>query len=68
MQILWSGNVTFNIEGSEATYVLDTINIEQQGKDMFSIKITTREDEAEIIIPLSKQDCKRLISELVQNL
>jgi len=68
MQLMWSGNITFKIEGKEVTYTLETIGVEQQGKDVLDLKITTRGDRAGVAIPLSRQDCKKLVGELIHNL
>ncbi len=68
MQIRWSGNITFRMEGKEVTYILETIGVEQQGRDVLNLKIATKGNRAGVEIPLSRQDCKKLVMELIHNL
>jgi hypothetical protein len=68
MQIMWSGNATIRTEEKEATYVLESIGIEHLEKDVLALKIAAKADKAVVEIPLSKQDCKKLVTELINNL
>jgi hypothetical protein len=58
----------FEMDKKEYTYVPDSIEVERHTEDSISLKITSRGQRAQAVIPLSKQECKSLIAELTQSL
>jgi len=68
MKLNWSGNLILEIEGKEHTYLLESIDIEKNTQSDYILKICGRENSVGVIIPLSGQDAKKLIGELVLSL
>lgn len=68
MKLYWSGNLILETDGEEITYLLESVDIEKNTLSDCVIKICAKENSARMIIPLSRQDVKKLIGELVQNL
>jgi len=68
MKMMWSGNMTLMTDKKEGTYSLDSIDVEKHAESALALKITNKGQRAKAIIPLSKQDCKRLVVELTQSL
>jgi hypothetical protein len=68
MKIRWSDNIVLNMGNTEYSYVPDSIEIERYTEDSIALKIITRCQRANALIPLSKQECKRLIAELAEHL
>ena len=68
MKMMWSGNITLKMEEKEATYSLDSIEVKRHAKDALALEITSKGQRAKAIIPLSRQECKRLVAELTQSL
>jgi hypothetical protein len=68
MKINWSGNMTLKMGGKEESYLLDSIEVKQDTKNTLTLKITGKGEEAKVVIPLSQQECKRLVGELIQSI
>jgi hypothetical protein len=65
---MWSGNITLKIDDKEDTYLLDSTEVKRYAKDAVALKITSKEQWIKAVIPLSRQECKRLVDELTQSL
>lgn len=68
MKMMWSGNMTLKMDEKEDTYFLNSIDVEKQADNALALKITTKGQRAKVIVPLSRQECKRLVAELTQSL
>lgn len=68
MKLNWSGNLILETDGKENTYMLESVDIEKNTLSDYVLKICGKENTARVIIPLSRQDAKKLIGELVRNL
>jgi hypothetical protein len=68
MKLNWSGNLILEMNGKENTYLLDSIDMEKNTFSDYVLRICGKENSARVIIPLSRQDTKKLIVELVRNL
>jgi hypothetical protein len=68
MKLNWSGNLILEIEGEEHTYLHESIDIEKNALSNYVLKICSKDNSAKVIIPLSYQDMKKLIGELVRSL
>lgn len=68
MKMIWSGNIKLKMGEKEGTYSLDSIEVKRYAKDAFALEITSKNQRAKAIIPLSRQECKSLVVELTQSL
>jgi hypothetical protein len=68
MKINWSGNLTIQIDGVESSYFLDSVDIEKDTPSNILMKINCKDEKTKVIIPLSRQECKKLVGEFVQSL
>ena len=68
MKMMWSGNITLKVDEKEDTYLLDSIDVEKHAENALALKITTKGQRAKAIIPLSRQECKRIVAELTHSL
>jgi hypothetical protein len=68
MKINWSGNMTLKMEGKEGSYLLDSVDIEKNTLNTIILKINSKNERAKAVIPLSRQECKRLVGELIHSL
>jgi hypothetical protein len=68
MKINWSSNIIIKVDGKKRSYVLDSIAIGKNTLDSIILKIKSKDERAEAIIPLSRQECKRFAGELIQAL
>jgi len=66
--MMWSGKITLKMDDKEETYLLDSIEVKRYAKDALALEITSKNQRAKAVIPLSRQECKRLVAELTQNL
>lgn len=60
--------MTLKMEGKEGSYPLDSVDIEKNTLNTIILKINSKHERAKAVIPLSQQECKRLIGELIQSL
>jgi hypothetical protein len=68
MKFNWTGNLILEIDGKEKTYLLESVDIEKNTLSDYVLKISGKDNSARVSIPLSRQDAKKMIGELVQNL
>jgi hypothetical protein len=68
MKLNWSGNLILEMNGKENTYLLESVDIEKNTLSDYVLRICGKENSAKVIIPLSRQDTKKLIGELVRSL
>lgn len=68
MKLNWSGNLILEMNGKENTYMLESVDIEKNTLSDYVLKIYGKENSARVIIPLSRQDTKKLIAEIVRSL
>ena len=59
------GNITVKMDGKEDTYAAGSIEAKRYGKDAISLKFTSGDGRASAEIRFAPQDCKELISKLV---
>ena len=68
MKLNWSGNLILEINGKEESFRLESIDVEKNTSSGYEIKICGKDSSARVVIPLSRQDAKKLIMELTQRL
>jgi hypothetical protein len=68
MKFNWTGNLILEMEGNEHTYILNSVEVEKNTLNNYILKVYSKENSARVIIPLSRQDTKKLIGELVKSL
>lgn len=60
--------MTLKMEGNEGSYLLDSVDIEKNTLNTIILKINSKNKRAKAVIPLSRQECKRLVGELIKSL
>jgi hypothetical protein len=68
MKLNWSGNLILEIDDNEHTCLLESVDIEKNTLSDYVLRICGKKNSARVIIPLSRQETKKLIEELVRGL
>jgi len=64
----WSGNITLEMDGNEDTYSSGSIEVDRYQVESIALKVTSGDERAKAVIRFSVQECRALITELINRL
>ncbi len=64
----WSGNITLEMDGNEDTYSPGSIEVDRYRDEAIALKVTSGDERAKAVIRFSMQECRALITELINSL
>jgi len=65
-QVAWTGNITVKVDGKEDTYSpLGSLEVEKYSEVGFALKIAAGEGRCNVVIRMTRKDCKELIKKFL---
>jgi len=64
----WSGNITLEMDGNWDTYSPGSIEVDRYEGESIALKVTSGDKRGKVIIRLSVQEFRALITELINSL
>ena len=64
----WSGNITLEMDGKGDTYSPGSIEVDRYEVESIALKMTSGDERAKAVIRFSVQECRALITELINSL